>query len=387
MSRTSITPFLRGRWFWARVPRLGLPGIQRPLGTADRSVAESVCSFLRVLRERRESFLLDAIVDGKVTIGAAFDAYRENRLETFIAETREGRRDEDLEPYVAKWQRELERRRNPSAESRAKYLKQVRTFIPEGERFPRSRLTPKSIKAWLAGLDVHAPNRYRAALSSFASFLVEEEVVPFNPVAQVKATKEAEPRCRYLDQVEARKLIDALAGTARVYHALAMATGLERQAMGRLRRRDVDLERMTVLARATKKAHRARTVTVYDRWLWAWTIFARDLERRALLPDALVFADASLDTYYRVLMAACKAIGVEDYHPHDHRHTWAVQALRDGLAIQTVASQLGHRDAVMTLRVYGRFIPTSADYAPRPGPRPATYSATSTMSLVRMEGA
>ncbi len=67
------------------------------------------------------------------------------------------------------------------------------------------------------------------------------------------------------------------------------------------------------------------------------------------------------------------------YTQHGHRHTWAVQAIRDGIPLHVVAHQLGHRDPTMTLRVYGRFVPTSSDYrnATDPKTEPSTpISAT-----------
>lgn len=367
MSRVSVTPFLRGRWYWARVPRLGLTAVHCPLGTADKDKALAICAFILLMRDRRESFLLDAFVDRKATIGAAFDAFNANRLADFIRDLREGREDEDLAPYVAKWQAEMARVRRPNAESRAKYLKQVRTLIPEGKVFRRSALTKKAIRDWLAGMGVSS-NRYRAALSSFASYLVGEEILPFNPVLQVKAAREAEPRCRYLDQDEAQRVVNAITDPMwRAYHALAAATAMERQALFRLTRRDIDVEARTVLARGSKKPHRARTSHAYTRWNWAWDIFAGWLKGAALLPDTRVFGhrpEHLLDRRMRrALDDACVNAEISDYRPHDWRHTWAVQGLRDGLAIQTVSHQLGHRDAVMTLRVYGRFIPTAADFS------------------------
>jgi integrase len=48
---------------------------------------------------------------------------------------------------------------------------------------------------------------------------------------------------------------------------------------------------------------------------------------------------------------------------HDWRHTYAVNSLRDGMKPTTVARQLGHRDASLVHRVYGRFIVDARDYA------------------------
>jgi len=375
MSRYSVTPFRRGKWYWARIPRIGKAGRQRSLGVNSRDVAQLICAMLETLRGRRESFLLDELAEKRVGFGPVLDAFNESRLDQFIKDLREGRADEDLEPYVAKWQAEMARIGKPTAPTRAKYLGQVRTFLPERIARPRSTFTKRTVRTWLAGLGVASTNRYRAALSSFAEYLVEEEVIAFNPVRQVKAIVEPDPRLRYLDQDEARRLLAAITDArARAYQALAAATGMERQALGRLLRRDIDMSARTAYARGTKKKHRQRTVSVYSRWEWAFDHVAKYLASHPMLPDAKVFAGLSHDVAYRALKDACKAIGVEDYTTHDWRHTWSVQALRDGVSINTIAHQLGHVDPVMTLQVYGRFRPTGSDF----GTLSATYSATIT---------
>ena len=51
-----------------------------------------------------------------------------------------------------------------------------------------------------------------------------------------------------------------------------------------------------------------------------------------------------------------------DYRCHDWRHTYAVQALRDGESPQVVAHQLGHKTAATVHAVYGRYVPIASDY-------------------------
>jgi hypothetical protein len=43
-------------------------------------------------------------------------------------------------------------------------------------------------------------------------------------------------------------------------------------------------------------------------------------------------------------------------------HTYAVNALRNGLSATVVAHQLGHRDANLIWTRYGRFVPNATDY-------------------------
>lgn len=370
--RARITPFLRGRWYWARVPRLDALAVQRSLGTDDLGVARAMCEFLRWLRGRRESYLLDQLASGKVGVGPAYTAYTENRLEAFIRELREGITDADLEPYVARWQKELERRKRPNPRTRGAYLAKVRTLMPEDQPFRRSQFTKQKIREWLSGLDIGQPNRYRAALSSFAEYLVFEDALPSNPVRQVPMATEREPRALHLSPEDATRLVGAIERPYRGLHALMLCTGMEVGAALAVLRQDLDFARRTAYARGTKRAWRQRTCTVYGPWLALWATIQAELP--ATLPTARVFAGLDAEGSLRALRRALAATGLpEDYRQHDHRHTWAVRAVRDGLALHTIAYQLGHRDATMVMKVYGRYQPQRSDFD-----RNTTPSATPT---------
>lgn len=358
MSPRAITPFLRGRVYWARVPRLEQVPVQRSLNTTDRAVALEMCRFLEWLRGRRESWLLDQLASKKATVGEAFEAYRENRLAQFIVDLRDGIQDVNIEPLVAAWQKELERVGKPNAAGRAKYLRQVRTFIPEGKPFPASQFKKARVRQWLTELDVSQSNRYRAALSSFAGFLVESDVIGTNPVLQVKAARESEPRTSHLNQGEAKRLLAHMDGLYKRFHAFLLATGMEYGAAVKVYWPS-DFQNRSVLAQGTKTAHRARTCAVTETWEWAWAIALEKMPAQGHPFRAV--------NYYAMRTALKRALEAaklrDDYTTHDHRHTWAVQAIRDGLPLHVVAHQLGHRDPVMTLRVYGRFIPQTTDYS------------------------
>lgn len=364
----SFKPFLRGRTWWARIPSIGSPTstralTPRSLGTENREAALDMQRFLRWLKTRREAWLLHELSEGRIKVEHAYDAYIDGRIEAFIGEARDGKKDPLLEPLITPWVKELERRKKPVATERAKYERQIRTLIGATGGITRlSQLTKPRIRAWLASLDVGQPNRYRAALSSFCEFLILEELLGLNPVRGVPASKEKEPRRRHLSPDEATELLQAIEDPdARALHALMLATGIEVGVAVLLKRRDIDRKTRTVFARGTKRAHRQRTCYVYDRWNAAWAIVEKHLAKSKALPEARVFAT----DYYAArtaLAGALNAKKITDYHTHDHRHTWAVQAVRDGISIQAVAQQLGHRDAVMTLRVYGVFRATGADF-------------------------
>jgi integrase len=376
--REKVAPFLRGRVYWARIPRLEAPAVQRSLATESHDVALEMCAFLRWLRGRRESYLLDALATGKAAVGSAFSAYLENRLEAFITDLREGLRDTDLEPFVAMWIREMERRKKPNADTRRRYLRQVRTLLVAGKPFPRSQFTKQRIRDWLREIGVGQPNRYRAALSSFAEFLLFDDVLPLNPVRQVPSSAEREPRTLHLSVPDAMRLLDVLEGPYKALHALMLATAMEVSAALAVRRGDLNFEDGTGFARGTKRASRTRTCTVTATWEGAWAHVIEYCRQNPGLPDSRPFAGISSTMSYRALKQGLAAKGMDPaYTQHDHRHTWAVQAVREGLALHTVAHQLGHRDATMVLKVYGRFMPSASDFRPKTPPI-ATTSATAT---------
>ena len=109
MSRHTITPYLRGTMWWARIPQVGKPSAQRSLGTTDKFKATEMCAFLGWLRGQRDGYCLAEIGKGTLPIGLAYDAWHQNKLDTFLAEWKQGADDVNLEPYVSKWVQEMER--------------------------------------------------------------------------------------------------------------------------------------------------------------------------------------------------------------------------------------------------------------------------------------
>ncbi len=248
-------------------------------------------------------------------------------------------------------------------------MRQVRRFIPAGERFAASRFRRKALSEFLAGLDCSGPtkNRYRAALSVFAKWLVEREVLETNPVRDVAMCSENDPRMVWMTWEQAEKVASAAPDPYSHLFALMAATGAELGAALNLRRADVDLDAGTIHVHGRKTRWRNRIVK-YEPWakdfIKALTIGR--IGSAPLLPDAH-HVDA-LDEF----KAAQKAVGLSGHRLHDLRHTYAVNALKKGYRPQVVAHQLGHKDATMVTKVYGRFVPTDADYQV-----PATISATS----------
>jgi integrase len=327
--------------------------IKRSLSTRDAALAKAMERMLGALADLREWWALDAIRDDRTTVARVYDHWSRRDLDALRVELDDLR----LAPLVDDWQAWLAKRGTPNERERRRYAQQLGTFV--GPETRRSQYTRAALSSWLSGLTVGATNRYHAAAASFGTFLVERGLIEANPMRGIRRAKEAAPRTRFLERDDAARVLAALAGPARVFHALAAATGMEYGALIQVRRRDLDLTEWTVRARGSKTEHRNRTIHVRD------VYGARDILRAAaakLLPEAKLCAlgNKKAVAALRDALAACDL--PIDLTTHDWRHTFAVQVLRDGWPLHLVAHQLGHGSSVLTQRVYGRFIPTATDY-------------------------
>jgi integrase len=159
----------------------------------------------------------------------------------------------------------------------------------------------------------------------------------------------------------------------RLYEYLLPATGIEVSTALALRVRAVSTLDHEIHAPGTKTSARNRVVHVAD---FGWPAVLELLKGKH--PDSLFFDRiphrwAAADDH----RDAVRALGEKGYRVfvefegkpklytlRDHRHTWAVRAVRSGMPIGAVAKQLGHSDkGVLALRVYGQFQPEKEERA------------------------
>src|SRR5690242_19169194 len=129
-------------------------------------------AWVKQMRHDRRWAVIDGILDKTFTLPEVYD--NRNRLDDFLSE----QGDLDLSPLVARWNGKGKKARSD------KYVTQVRCLIPADKKFPRSKFRRRTIAEFLEGLDVSDPtrNRYKAALSQFANWLVTHEYIETNPV-------------------------------------------------------------------------------------------------------------------------------------------------------------------------------------------------------------
>lgn len=315
--------------------------------TSDRETADAVAAMIRGFRKRRRWDVLNALVARRARLPQVYDAYEQGRLDDLMKDIGTP----DLDAMVAEWTEQG---------ANAKYVKQLRRMIPVGIRYPAANFTRKAVSAFLASLKVASPtkNRYRVALSQFARWLVERDVITTNVVRDVQGRPERDPRTVWYEWPDAQRLVDALPEPYRSLEALMAGTGMEWQAIANCRRRDLDLKLRTVRAHGAKTKYRNRLVRITEDW--TLPIIAKHAS--TLTPETPLFA---VDKYRALEQhhAAVKRLGLEKSTMHDWRHTYAVNNLQGGMKPAVVKRQLGHApNSTMVERVYGVWIVDERDY-------------------------
>lgn len=348
-----------GRNFWTHVKLRDGRRKRGSLGTSDKALAREIERMLAILHGRRDWDILDSIADRTLTIGEVFDHWQLGDVEVDLLRAR--LRDVDLNAHVEGWQRWARHRANP--DTVARYTQQLRVLIPEVAPFLRSEFTRKRISATLTSLPSSSTTarRYHAAWSSFANYLVEVEVLDSNPLRLVKAPRPNPPKELFLELHDIVRLVDAQPEPYRTIAALREGAGVEISAALQVRRGDVNISQRTILVRGTKNQWRTRPVLVDE---WAMGYLERYIRNRALMPAALLFDGIKPRSAWEVHRSATKELGLPaDYTLHDSRHSFAVRWMKGGVDPQLIANNLGHKDATLVMRVYGKYRPTAMDLA------------------------
>lgn len=295
-------------------------------GSRDRVSALEVEAFAQRLRDRKQWAVIDALISKRITLSDAYDAHEAGSLDALMLDLATP----DLDQLVERWE---------DQGANAKYVKQVRRMIPEGEPFPASRFTRKAVSSHIGSLPFSnsTKNRHRVAISQFARWLVERDVIESNIVRDVAGRTENEARDVWYTWKDARTLVSKLEGEQQVLEALMAGTGVEWQVCERLVRRDIDLAARTVRAKGYKNKYRNRVVRITE----AWTIPYLTRHLKHMMPNARVFTlnhDRTLDEHHRVV----KLLGFEDSTLHDWRHTYTENNYQAGMKIRAIKKQLGH---------------------------------------------
>ena len=350
--------YLRGSMYYVGVPVRPTGWVKRATGTPDKRYHIYRARMMDAQARRRSAgwHFLERVVAGTLTVAQLHDAYIGGSSK--LAELEIELKDIDAESQIASWLTSL--RDHLAPDTIQHYGTHVRTLIPMGKRFPLTMLTRARLARWLTDLSrsAGAKRKYRASMSSFCNYLIEQELLAVNPMLQVKAPKPAPSRMSQLSYEQVFQLIDAQPEPFRTISALMHGTGMEISAVRRLTVGDIDTETWMIRAHGTKTATRDRQAYVME---WARPYLLRHIA--ILLPGAELFPGITRWAPTVAHNRACETLGIKGYWLRDSRHTFAVNASKAGIPAELIAKQLGHADTQMVNKVYSRFAPSHAEMA------------------------
>lgn len=154
---------------------------------------------------------------------------------------------------------------------------------------------------------------------------------------------QGKPRTRRPTVDELERILEHLDPTMQDVVRFAVATGMRRGEVCRIKWADVDRDRRLVLVRdrkhPTKKEGNHQLVPLISKTGFdAWAI----LNRQPKI-DARIFP-LPLEGVSDAFAEACEAAGVEDLHLHDMRHECTSRLFEAGMSIDQVAMVTGHAD-------------------------------------------
>ena len=275
--------------------------------------------------------------------------------------------------FIDEWLRRSERSLEPETHRKYRLDAEIvkRAKLADGSELgsrEARRLSRDDINGWVAGLDLSA-KRIRNILTPLRSGLqlaLDQGAVPTNVAANVEITRaaSAEAKRRRPKEPFTPAEVRALAATKHGWlWAFWAWTGLRTGELIALRTTDIEGDRMRVeravrlgREKTPKTDAGSRVVRLLEP---AQAALARRPEGEGLLiENPATGRPFESDKQIRVLFAeACVAAGVRYRNPYQLRHTFASWTLSAGENPLWVAKQMGHRDVLMVLRVYGRWIP------------------------------
>ncbi|HEX4381209.1 MAG TPA: site-specific integrase [Candidatus Acidoferrum sp.] len=198
------------------------------------------------------------------------------------------------------------------------------------------------------GLSGSTCNRYRALLSSIFSFGFKTSLLRSNPVGRVARFKENPHRVRWLrphEEAELRKVVRAKYPEREPELDLALYTGMRRGEQFTLKWADVDLEN-GILTVYGKTGRRHIVVNSATRAAIEKLGAIREPGAVHVRPDRSR-SDTRRD-WRRWFEDSCKLAGIENFHWHDLRHTFASRLVMAGADLVSVQKLLGHASLSMT---------------------------------------
>lgn len=194
-------------------------------------------------------------------------------------------------------------------------------------------------------------NKYLMCMSAILTHAVKElELIPANPMANVKNLKKPNGRTRFLSHDEINKLAQACKAESDyiyVFFLISLTTGARYSEVLHLNIKSFDFDNSQVFYLNTKN-NEHRGVHIPTNVLSIIQNYITDNNIQNYL-----FINPKTNQFYYIrgiLQKIIKNIGLSDFHIHDIRHTTASYIAMNGGSLLDIAEILGHKSIVMARR-------------------------------------
>jgi integrase len=329
------------------------------------------------IRRRGDSWQIDYLDPGGKRVRQSFKTRKEATAEhgkrvSLIAEGKYGSMLERLKGHKTTLaelcQRYAENFGNQSSfqNAKGKYLANFKASFGENRLLStityaevetyRNQLRQKPVTANRNGVEivlcgmrrVSSVNREMSCLHHLFSKAVEWDLMEKTPFERKQSLrlKENNKRMRFLNEDEIKSLLSACAPHLKPIVETAILTGMRR---GEILSLKWDQIRGGFIYLEKTKTNEARQIPVSE----ALEDVFKDIRRRDGLRYEYVFTYQGRRIEFdsrHTFKKALKRAGIEDFHFHDLRHTFASQLILNGGSLKDVQELLGHKSMTMTLR-------------------------------------
>jgi len=202
---------------------------------------------------------------------------------------------------------------------------------------------PRALATW---------NNELAVISSMFKYAKKAKLIPANPFKEEEAEslkeKHNKARLRFLTEEEVPLFLEACSDRLRPLVETALFTGLRRGELFGLTWDMVRQGKIRLPGWLTKNGE-PRTIPINERLL---PVFAA-LRQRHQLKSKYVLCQENgqkVGDIRTAFQGACRRAGIDDFHFHDLRHTFASHLVMKGVPLKVVQVLLGHKDIKTTMR-------------------------------------
>jgi len=230
------------------------------------------------------------------------------------------------------------------------YLKPLKSFFGD---FKLSEITAENIEEYrkerLKTIKKCSVNREVSCLRKILNVAIDWGYLSDNPVKKIKFFSERENlRERFLTEEEAERLFKAACPYLKPILKVAYHTGMRKGEIFKMKWKDIDWRRREIRIPESKGGRERRVPINAELYGLLFELHSKNGVSEYVFTNpktARPFVDIK-----RSFKTACKKAGIEDFHFHDLRHTFASGLVRKGEDLVVVKELLGHRSLMTTQR-------------------------------------